>query len=92
MSDNAVDGDEVAHIADLARIDLDEAEVERFTEQFGEILAAFEALDEVPETDREADLTNVMRPDEVREGLTQEEALQNAPESEAGQFKGPKVS
>jgi aspartyl-tRNA(Asn)/glutamyl-tRNA(Gln) amidotransferase subunit C len=92
MSDNAVDSDEVVHVADLARIDLDDEEVERFTDQFGEILAAFEALDEVPETDREADLTNVMRPDEVRESLSQEEALQNAPDSEAGQFKGPKVS
>jgi len=92
MSDNAVESDEVGHIADLARIDLDDSEVERFTEQFGEILAAFEALDEVPGTDRETDLTNVMRPDEVRECLSQEEALRNAPESEAGQFKGPKVS
>ncbi|MBX0294608.1 Asp-tRNA(Asn)/Glu-tRNA(Gln) amidotransferase subunit GatC [Haloarcula nitratireducens] len=92
MSDNAVEPSEVRHVADLARVDLDDAEVERFTEQFGEILAAFEALDEVPETDRETELTNVMRPDEIREGLTQEEALRNAPESEAGQFKGPKVS
>ncbi|MDS0259272.1 Asp-tRNA(Asn)/Glu-tRNA(Gln) amidotransferase subunit GatC [Haloarcula sp. S1CR25-12] len=92
MSDNAVESDEVGHIADLARIDLDDSEVERFTEQFGEILAAFEALDEVPDTDRETDLTNVMRPDEVRECLSQEEALRNAPDSEAGQFKGPKVS
>ncbi|WP_276272155.1 Asp-tRNA(Asn)/Glu-tRNA(Gln) amidotransferase subunit GatC [Haloarcula litorea] len=92
MSDNAVDPEAVEHVADLARVDLDDEEVERFTEQFGEILAAFEALDEVPETDREADLTNVMRPDEVREGLTQEEALRNAPDSEEGQFKGPKVS
>ena len=33
MSDNAVDGDEVAHIADLARIDLDDEEVERFTDE-----------------------------------------------------------
>jgi aspartyl-tRNA(Asn)/glutamyl-tRNA(Gln) amidotransferase subunit C len=92
MSDNAVEREAVEHVADLARVDLDAAEVERFTEQFGEILAAFEALDEVPETDREADLTNVMRPDEVREGLSQAEALQNAPDSEDGQFKGPKVS
>jgi len=92
MSDNAVDPEEVRHVADLARGDLDEDEVDRFTDQFGEILAAFEALDEVPETEREADLTNVMRPDEVRESLDQSEALQNAPESEAGRFKGPKVS
>lgn len=92
MSDNAVETDEVEHIADLARVDLDDEEVERFTEQFGEILAAFEALDEVPATDREVDLTNVMRPDEVRESLSQADALRNAPDSEAGQFKGPKVS
>jgi aspartyl-tRNA(Asn)/glutamyl-tRNA(Gln) amidotransferase subunit C len=92
MSDNAVDPDEVRHVAELARVDLEDDEVERFTEQFGDILEAFEALDEVPETEREADLANVMRPDEVRECLSQDEALQNAPESEEGQFKGPKVS
>lgn len=87
-----VDDEEVRHVASLARIDLDEAEIERFTEQFGDILEYFEALDDVPEVESEADLTNVMRPDEVREGLSQDEALQNAPDSEAGQFKGPKVS
>jgi aspartyl-tRNA(Asn)/glutamyl-tRNA(Gln) amidotransferase subunit C len=92
MSDNAVDPDEVRHVAELARVDLDPDEVERFTEQFADILDAFEALDEVPEVEREEDLANVMRSDEVEECLSQDEALQNAPESEAGQFKGPKVS
>ena len=92
MSDNAVESDEVRHIADLARVDLAADEVERFTEQFGEILSAFEALDEVPETDRDAELTNVMRPDETSESLSQDEALQNAADSEDGRFKGPKVS
>ena len=87
-----VDHDEVRHVASLARVDLDENEVERFAEQFGDILDSFEALDEVPEVEREAELSNVMRPDVVREGLTQEEALANAPETEDGYFKGPKVS
>ncbi|MDR9381409.1 MAG: Asp-tRNA(Asn)/Glu-tRNA(Gln) amidotransferase subunit GatC [Natronomonas sp.] len=87
-----VDDEEVRHVARLARVDLDEAEVERFTEQFGEILEYFEALDAVPETEPEPELANVMRPDEVEAGLTQEEALRNAPETEDGQFKGPKVS
>jgi aspartyl-tRNA(Asn)/glutamyl-tRNA(Gln) amidotransferase subunit C len=87
-----VDDEEVRHVASLARVDLDDEEVERFTEQFGDILEYFEALDDVPEVDREADLVNVMRPDEVRDSLTQAEALQNAPETEDGQFKGPKVS
>lgn len=92
MSDSAVDPEEVEHVADLARVELSEAERERFAGQFGEILAAFEALDEVPETDSDPDLTNVMRPDEVRESLDQAEALRNAEETEDGQFKGPRVS
>jgi aspartyl-tRNA(Asn)/glutamyl-tRNA(Gln) amidotransferase subunit C len=92
MSDFAVDPEEVEHVADLARVELSEDERERFAEQFGEILAAFEALDEVPETDSDPDLTNVMRPDEVRESLDQDDALRNAEETEDGQFKGPRVS
>lgn len=97
MSDDAADEpvvsrEEVRHVADLARVDLEESEVETFADQFGDILADFQALDEVPEVDREADLVNVMRPDEVEEGLTQEEALGNAPETEDGFFKGPRVS
>ena len=87
-----VDDEEVRHIASLARIDLDDEEIERFTEQFGDILEYFEALEDVPEVESDADLTNVMRPDEVEESLTQEEALRNAPETEDGYFKGPNVS
>lgn len=97
MSDDADDDPvvseaEVRHVADLARVDLDDPEVETFAEQFGDILADFQALDEVPEVDREADLVNVMREDEVEDGLSQEEALRNAPETEDGFFKGPRVS
>ena len=92
MSDAAVDPDEVRHVADLARVDLDDDEVERFTEQFADILESFDRLDEVPDVDVDEGLANVMRPDEPRECLSQEEALRNAPDSEAGQFKGPKVS
>ncbi|MFT4946075.1 MAG: aspartyl-tRNA(Asn)/glutamyl-tRNA(Gln) amidotransferase subunit C [Natronomonas sp.] len=92
MSDPAVDPEEVEHIADLARVELSEEERDRFAEQFGEILAAFEALDEVPETESEPELTNVMRADEVRESLDQAKALRNAEETEDGRFKGPRVS
>jgi aspartyl-tRNA(Asn)/glutamyl-tRNA(Gln) amidotransferase subunit C len=92
MSETPVDADEVRHVADLARVALDDDEVEEFAAQFADILDYFEALDEVPETDDETELVNVMRPDEVREGLSQDEALQNAPDSEDGYFKGPRVS
>jgi len=87
-----VDDEEVRHVAQLARVDLDDEEVERFAGQFAEILEHFEALDDVPEVDPEPELANVMRPDEVEAGLTQEEALRNAPETEDGYFKGPNVS
>jgi aspartyl-tRNA(Asn)/glutamyl-tRNA(Gln) amidotransferase subunit C len=92
MSDSPVDGEEVRHVAELARVDLADEEVEEFAAQFADILSYFDTLDEVPEIDTEEELVNVMRPDEVREGLTQEEALRNAAETEEGQFKGPRVS
>jgi len=92
MSDSPVDPQEVRHVAELARVDLADDEVAEFTEQFADILTYFEALDEVPEVDAEPELVNVMRTDDVHDGLSQDEALQNAPETEDGFFKGPSVS
>jgi|GEM_PF-109158 len=92
MSDSPVDPAAVEHVAELARVDLDEEELTEFAAQFAEILKYFEALDEVPAVDAEPELVNVMRTDAVRDGLTQEEALRNAPETEDGFFKGPTVS
>lgn len=92
MTEQRVDDEEVRHVAELARVDLAEADVDRFVEQFADILEYFESLDEVPEVDRDADLTNVMRPDEARTSLDQSDALANALESEDGYFVGPNVS
>ena len=89
---DAVDHDTVEHVAELARVDLTEEETERFAAQFADILGYFDTLDSVPEVDAEPDLTNVMRADEVEECLSREEALRNAPETEEGKFKGPRVS
>ena len=98
MSDPAEEGDEpvdeatIRHVAELARIDLDEAEIDRFAEQFADILAYFDALDDVPDVEAEPELVNVLRADEVRPCLDREAALRNAPETEDGYVKGPKVS
>lgn len=89
---DGVDPETVEHIAGLARVDLDGDERERFAEQFADILGYFETLDEVPAVDRDPDLTNVMRPDEVTDSLDREDALRNAAETEDGKFKGPRVS
>lgn len=91
MHNGSVNPAAVRHVADLARVDLDEDEVETFTAQFAEVLDYFEALDEVPETESEPDLVNVLRPDEVHEGLSQDEALRNASATEDDYFKGPPV-
>jgi len=92
MSETPVDPEEVRHVASLARVDLDDEAADAFAEQFADILEYFETLDEVPEVDAEPELVNVMREDEVREGLSQDEALRNAAETEDGYFKGPNVS
>ncbi|MEF8779357.1 MAG: Asp-tRNA(Asn)/Glu-tRNA(Gln) amidotransferase subunit GatC [Haloferacaceae archaeon] len=92
MSEPTVTTDDVEHVASLARVALDDGEPEEFAGQFSEVLEYFDALDEVPEVEHEAELVNVLREDEVKDGLTQEEALANAPESEDGKFKGPRVS
>ncbi|MEY7848207.1 Asp-tRNA(Asn)/Glu-tRNA(Gln) amidotransferase subunit GatC [Natrarchaeobius sp. A-rgal3] len=91
-SPETVDPEEVRHVAQLARVGLADDEVDQFTRQFADILEYFETLDEVPEVDREAELANVMRPDEERDSLDSEEALRNAAETEDGYFKGPNVS
>lgn len=90
MSDD-VDPDAVRHVAGLARIDLTDDEVDAFTEQFGDILDYFDTLEDVPETDADPDLVNVLRTDDVRPSLDQSAATRNAPDTEDGYFKGPPV-
>lgn len=91
MNNASVDPAAVQHVADLARVDLETDEIEEFTVQFADILDYFEALDEVPETDSEPDLVNVLRADEVCESLSQDEALRNASATDEDYFKGPPV-
>jgi len=87
-----VDEATIRHVAELARIDLADDEIDRFAEQFADILDHFEALDAVPDVETEPDLVNVLRSDEVAECLDREAALENAPETKDGYFKGPRVS
>lgn len=63
--------EQVTHIAKLARINLTEAEVEKFTSQLGNIIGFIEKLNEVdtegiPETNQVTGLQNASREDEVR--------------------------
>lgn len=84
--------EQVAHIADLAKLGLTEEEIERFRRQLSAILdyaAMLDRLDTtaVPPTASVLPLCNVMRADEVRAALSQAEALANAPCVEGGFFQ-----
>ena len=88
--------DEVAHVANLARLQLTDDELDHFTEQLGAVLEHardVEALDvsAVAPTAHPYELVNVFRPDEVRPTLDRDEVLAQAPAAEAGQFRVPPV-
>lgn len=79
-----IDARTVVHAADLARIALTDAEVERFTGQLSVVLDAVARLAEVdtsaiPPTASTLPLQNVARDDEPRPGLATDQALANAP-------------
>ena len=88
--------EQVAHLADLARIDLSDAELDHLAPQLSVILDSIASLqgvagDDVPPTSHPVPLTNVFREDVVVPGLTPEEALSGAPESDQQRFSVPRI-
>lgn len=84
--------DEVKHIASLARIRLSKEEMKKFKKQLGSIIDYFDKLNEVKTkgvepTSQVTGLVNKLRKDEIRDFLTQDHAMQNAPDREGGCFK-----
>jgi aspartyl-tRNA(Asn)/glutamyl-tRNA(Gln) amidotransferase subunit C len=87
---------DVVHVARLARLDLTEEELERFTVQLGAVLAHaadVEALDTtgVPPTAHPLELVNVLRDDVPRSGVDRDEVLAMAPAAEDGRFRVPRI-
>ena len=88
--------EEVAHLADLARIDLSDSELDHLAPQLAVILDSIASLsdvaaEDVPPTSHPLPLTNVFRTDRVRPGLTAEEALAGAPAVEEQRFSVPRI-
>jgi len=87
---------DVEHIAALAKLEFSDAEKEKFTHQFNDILKYMEQLNSVNTTDVEPlaqviELQNVFREDIVTPSTPTEEALKNAPAATDEHFKVPKV-
>jgi aspartyl-tRNA(Asn)/glutamyl-tRNA(Gln) amidotransferase subunit C len=88
--------EEIVHVAHLARLEVNEAEIEKFSAQIGEILDYVDQLkqadtDGVEPTSHATALANAFRDDVERESLDREAALGNAPQKEEGSFVVPKV-
>jgi aspartyl-tRNA(Asn)/glutamyl-tRNA(Gln) amidotransferase subunit C len=88
--------EQVRHLADLARIDLSDAELDHLAPQLAVIIESVASISEVaaadvPPTSHALPLTNVFRDDENRPGLSAEEALSGAPEVEQQRFSVPRI-
>jgi aspartyl-tRNA(Asn)/glutamyl-tRNA(Gln) amidotransferase subunit C len=82
----------VSHLAHLARIDLTDAEIERFTGELGIIVDSIAKVSEVatpdvPATSHPIQLGMVTRPDVVGQTLTPDQVLAGAPERDGDFFK-----
>ena len=87
---------QVEQVAQLARLALSDEEKQRFTEQLNAILTYMEQLREVPTegvqpTAHVLDLVNVWRDDTVRQTLSADAALANAPETVQHFFVVPRI-
>ena len=90
--------DDVAHLAGLARIQLDDAELDRLGQELPKILEsvatvsqALEGAGDVRPMSHPTPLTNVFREDVATPSLAPEAALAGAPASEGQRFLVPKI-
>ena len=88
--------DEVAYLANLARLAVTDAELDQFAGQLDVILGAVSRVAEVAAADirptsHVVALENVFRADEVRPSLPREQVLAGAPSVEDHKFRVPRI-
>lgn len=88
--------DDVQHVATLARLEFNEAEIEQFTHQLARILDYIGKLNELDTTDvaptsHPLTLRNVVKADVAKSSYNRDVVLDGAPSAEEGYFEVPKV-
>ncbi|MCU1591531.1 MAG: gatC [Frankiales bacterium] len=89
--------DEVAHLARLSRLALDDDELGRLAGELDVILGAVAKIGEVSDAEGVTPMThavpleNVMRPDVVMPSLPRDDVLAAAPAAEDGRFRVPRI-
>ena len=86
----------VEHLAHLSRLDFDDDSKEKMKFDFEKMLDFVTKLEEVDTANIEplsymSSELNVLREDKVKQELTQEQALQNAPVNDTDYIRIPKV-
>jgi aspartyl-tRNA(Asn)/glutamyl-tRNA(Gln) amidotransferase subunit C len=87
---------DVAKVARLARLDIDEAHIDHFTEQLAKVLQHFNDVDALDLSSVEPmtqayPLVNVLREDVEQPCLDRDEVLSAAPDAEDGRFRVPPI-
>ena len=91
-----INKEEVKKVAHLARLELDENQINNHVEQLEKILEYIKQLekidtDSVPSTTRAIEVINVFRKDEKKKFNSTEELLELGPSREDKYFKVPKI-
>lgn len=94
--DPGISREDVAHLAELARIDVSSDELDHLSSELQVVLKSVKKVQEVASDDLPAmshplPVVNVFRQDEKRAGLSPEEALAEAPASEQQRFLVPRI-
>ena len=92
MSESILSAEDVRAIADLARLDLSDEDVQLYQQQLSAILGYFQKLEEldtshIDPTSSVLPLTNVLRPDLAGDALPLDDVVANAPDSDGEQFR-----
>lgn len=87
---------EVEHVSRLARLALNEAELDSLTNEMDAILDYVEQLktldtEGIVPTAHAVPMENAFRPDKIRIGFTSEQALSNAPDTADSAFRVPRI-
>lgn len=86
----------IDYVAHLSRIDLKPEELDKLSAQLEEILDFIDKLkklniENIQPTSHISPISNVARPDDLKDSLPTDNALENAPRKQAGSFVVPKV-
>jgi len=86
---------DIKEVAKLARLELTEEEIKKFSRDLEEVKKMFDEIDKIEVKEepcfQPVEIKNVMRKDKVGKSASQEEIFSNTEHKEDKFFKGPKV-